>query len=263
MKNPNFSPESQGIEHPWIIIERLRQRQGVTKKTLAERLQINYSYLVDLLNGRYQSKIDSKKVQIISDILHIPLDELLNRLHQPAEPISEPSPKPIEPITETIPPQIPTVTESKPPAFPPLQTFRVPLIKYHSDEKVPDFNGFVKYMQGEEKHFESADGNYQTPPYASAGETGQPIVAIKLEDDSMFPPFPAGSTFLVNLKKVAHINELVLVVIKDGRMWLREWREVKESNLVLKSYNSNYEYLQIALTDVLTISPVISVEING
>ncbi|MEK7448091.1 MAG: helix-turn-helix transcriptional regulator, partial [Planctomycetota bacterium] len=71
------------MKHPWQIIESLRIKKGVSKKILAERLGINYSYLVDLLNGRYPSKIDNQKLQIISEVFEIPIVEIISELSGP------------------------------------------------------------------------------------------------------------------------------------------------------------------------------------
>jgi transcriptional regulator with XRE-family HTH domain len=66
---------------PWLIIEQLRAKHDISKKLLADKLQINYNYLVDLLNGRYQSNIDNQKLRVLAEIFQMSMADLIKLIH--------------------------------------------------------------------------------------------------------------------------------------------------------------------------------------
>lgn len=101
-KSPDLS------KFPWCRVEKLRAEKNISKKALAERLQLNYSYLVDLLNGHYHGKIDSDKLAALADIFQMPLESLLKEVSP--ESISQAAPS-APPQPEPPPPAAPEITD--------------------------------------------------------------------------------------------------------------------------------------------------------
>lgn len=248
MKNTDSSKKESSA---WIIIEKIREERGIPKKTLAERLDINYSYLVDLLNGRYSSGIDSHKIQILSDVFRISTNKLLKFLNTKNEPID---------ISSFLGDTRPDVTSGQavgrvggelPDVFPPPS--RVNLIRHKSEAIIAPASklmGFPQSFSGAEEY--------------SLKYTHNPgIIAIKLEDDSMHPPFPAGTIFFVDTSRKAALKNLVFTIIQDGRSWFREWYYTLDTKeIILKAYNPSYDYVQILIEDIVKMYPMVGMEIS-
>lgn len=246
MKNTDSSHKETSV---WSIIEKIRDERGIPKKTLAERLGINYSYLVDLLNGRYTSKIDSHKIQILSDVFRISTNKLLKFLNTKNDTgdvhsflgDTEPgfSPKP-----ELQNPELPAI-------FPTAS--RINLIRHKSEAVITPVSklmGFPQSFPDKEEY----NLKYSNNPN---------IMAIKLEDDSMHPPFPAGTIFFVDTNRKATLKNLVFTIIQDGRSWFREWYYTLDTKeIILKAYNPSYDYIQILIEDIVKMYPMVGMEIN-
>ncbi|MFH1230191.1 MAG: helix-turn-helix transcriptional regulator, partial [Planctomycetota bacterium] len=211
---------------PWQIIEKLRIKKGTSKKIIAERLQINYNYLVDLLNGRYQSKIDDDKLRTISEVLDIPVHNLLDELHgiitdnsvTVAEPVKEKTSGssfktirfPIQ--SESIKlldkkPGIPKTPESKTETTEISPIGKTPLFRIVSGSKIDDCFNQPELWQQKNLEFVYVPSLKDTPdksvghqPLGSQGILPA-TVAIKLEDNSLFPPCLAGSIFIIDASK--------------------------------------------------------------
>lgn len=204
---------------PWCRIETIRAARNISKKLLAERLKVNYSYLVDLLNGRYHSKIDSEKLTVLAETLQMPLEALI---------------KEISPATTTLPIDAPPET-TLPPEPPPMPA--EPKIIDHSSGETLDF--------------------ILTQPLPAP-------ITLKLMDDSMSPPFTKGSLFTVTLAsdKPADLpppGSLVVTIIRNGCAWIRELNQLDNEWIMLKPYNKNWEYLQVARKDIVFVVPVQSI----
>ena len=235
---------------PWQVVEKLRANNGIPKKTLADKLQINYNYLVDLLNGRYQSNIDDDKIRIISSVLDIPVDKLMDEIHhihhddtaRPAEPVAaEKTPDPM--------PQAPAA----PPSAPPV---KIPVFRIISGSKIdPSFNQNLLWDQKEQEmefiHAPCLEPNAEKSPVR---------IAIKLEDNSLFPPCLAGSVFIVDTEAKPRIGDIVLAVLQNYRAWIIELNKMDsqpDEKFIFRPYSSDYESIMIARKDVLFIYPVI------
>jgi transcriptional regulator with XRE-family HTH domain len=233
---------------PWQVIEKLRAINGIPKKTLADKLQINYNYLVDLLNGRYQSNIDDEKIRIISSVLDIPVNRLLDELHNihPAD-IAAPS---------TTLEKAPTPAPAPPGETPPALLDKIPVFRIISGSKIdPAFNQTLLWAQ-KEKELEFI--------YAPALEpmTGKsPVrIGIKLEDNSLFPPCLAGSAFIVDTEGKPRPGDIVLAVLQNYRAWIIELNKMDslpEEKFIFRPYNADYESIMIARKDILYIYPVV------
>lgn len=206
--------ETERAKHPWTVVDKIRQRKNVSKKALAKSLGINYSYLVDLLNGRYPSKIDNRKLTILAEVFQVPIEEIIGEL----------SGKPTVPL--------PVV--GKPQPLP--QEDKIGVITIRSGEVVKEL--------------------LENPNLKS-----QETFRIKLDDDSMFPPCSRGSIFVVTPLKSPQVNNLTLVIIRDGRTWLGELDQSDKEWIILKLYNPDYESLQIERKDISLMYPVSRVEL--
>lgn len=224
--------------HPWTVIERLRSKKGVSKKVLAERLGINYSYLVDLLNGRYPSKIDNRKLSILAEVFEMPIEDLLGEL----------SGKSVKPSEPEVPTQQEVVEKVVP--VPPVQAVRVPIISMLSGE-------VVKLLL-EEKTIKESEEQSSLPAHLNQPDT----FGIRLQDDSMLPPFAKGSIFVVSPEPSVQVNHLVLTTIRDGRTWVRELWKMDEQWVILKPYNEAYDHLQIERKDITLMYSVVLVELK-
>ncbi|MBI5778822.1 MAG: LexA family transcriptional regulator [Planctomycetes bacterium] len=231
---------------PWQVIEKLRAAKGIPKKALADKLQINYNYLVDLLNGRYQSNIDDEKIRIISSVLDIPINNLLDELHD-IHP-NDTAPAALEKAPMPAPP---------PPAEPPQAPLvKIPVFRIISGSKIdPFFNQSLLWAQ-KEKEMEFLCGPLVEP---ALGEP--PIrIAVKLEDNSLFPPCLAGSAFIVDTQIKPRIGDIVLAVLQNYRAWIIELNKMDslpEEKFIFRPYNADYEPIMIARKDVLAIYPVV------
>lgn len=253
MANTSFSEEEHlPSEFPWVLIEKLRQMKGISKKDIASKLQLNYSYLVDLLNGRYPSKIDNQKIQTLSEILNIPINELLSYLTNKNIPdLAD------KPDTNDVKIKLPQEPLSSPSdsrdiiiGYP---ARKIPLIEHNSEERIPDFARFINSTKGE---INQKISEYYNPAYLNNSD----ILAIKLQDDSMFPPFSPRTIFMFHKKSPPKLNEIVFIVIGDNRAWVREWHATEGSDLIFKPYNPKYDYLQINSKDIIASYPMISME---
>jgi len=248
---------------PWQIIEKLRRKKGIPKKILAEKLQINYNYLVDLLNGRYQSKIDDDKLRTISIVLDLPIHNLLDELHGVTTPdgarFSEVVPSGIPPVGKT--PVFRIVSGSKiDPAF-------------NQPEPEGTADGLAK---GEALSELWAQKNLEFAYVPSLRETPdkpisfQPLgkqgilpatVAIKLEDNSLFPPCLAGSIFIIDTTKKPRIGDIVLVVLQNYRAWVIELNKIDSTpdkeKVFFRAYNSDFEPIMVNRKDIIFLFPVI------
>ncbi len=230
---------------PWQVIEKLRANNGIPKKTLADKLQINYNYLVDLLNGRYQTNIDDEKIRIISAVLDIPVNKLMDELHN------------IHPDTITAPPagleKTPT-SAPQPPVEAPLG--KIPVFRIISGSKIdPAFNQTLLWAQ-KEKEMEFLYAPCLEP---TSGESTVRI-AIKLEDNSLFPPCLAGSAFIVDTEGKPRPGDIVLVVLQNYRAWIIELNKtdsLPEEKFIFRPYNADYESIMIARKDIICIYPVV------
>jgi phage repressor protein C with HTH and peptisase S24 domain len=251
MKNTDLmNDKNPAAASPWKIVEKLREIKGISKKTLADKLQINYSYLVDLLNGRYLSKIDNEKINTLSEILEIPVDDLLKALSG-----GEKTDKP----TQTKPP----TSESECPKKEAADT-QLPLITHSSESVIPDITGFIKMVKGKSETYSGHLGRLNgglSANYNATAYLKNNVFALKLEDDSLFPPFAPGTIFLVNKNKFPSLNEIVFVVLRDGRSWLREWSKEDDEGIILKPYNPKYEYLQILTKDIIAMWTISGIEL--
>jgi len=232
---------------PWQVIEKLRANKGIPKKALADKLQINYNYLVDLLNGRYQTNVDDEKIRIISSALDIPINNLLDELHN------------IHPDDITAPPT--ALEKTQAPAPPPVETPPAPLVKIPvfriiSGSKIdPFFNQSLLWAQ-KEKEME-----FLYAPCLEPAMGASPIkIAVKLEDNSLFPPCLAGSAFIVDTEGKPRIGDIVLAVLQNYRAWVIELNKMDslpEEKFIFRPYNADYESIMIARKDVLAIYPVV------
>lgn len=229
--------------HPWTVIERLRQKQGVSKKALAERLGINYSYLVDLLNGRYPSKIDNRKLSILAEVFGMSGEVLLGEI----------SGTPVQPTMV----ESPTAQQVTEPVRAAVQRVEVPVISIRSGEVVKSLLEDKTIKESDLSAGQAGDRFSLSTHLARPGAFG-----IRLQDDSMRPPFSKGSIFVVNPEHSVQVNNLVLTTIKDGRTWVRELWRMDEEWITLKPYNEAYDHLQIERKDITLMYPVIVVEIE-
>jgi len=210
------------LKFPWVAVEKIRERKDVAKKDLAFRLGINYNYLVDLLNGRYPSKIDNRRLAILSEIFQMPVEEIIHQISGKVD-------KPVEVASlQSAPKEWPASADAG--------AKQMEVITIRSGEVVKEL--------GEKK---SCPNNFK----------------IKLDDDSMYPPCPRGSIFVIASLKQPDLNNLVLTVIRDGRAWVGELLRRESERIILKPYNPTYDYLQIAREDIILISPVSQVELPG
>jgi len=231
---------------PWIIVKKWREIKGIQKKILADKLRINYSYLVDLLNGRYPSKIDNEKINALAEILGIPVNDLLKLLSGDEKTAVSAQAKPLTIGTE--------------PPKEPVSHSQIPLINHSSESVIPNITDFIKMAKGESETYSGLnDGpaGHFTPNTHLKND----VFAVKLKDDSMFPPFARETVFLINKTKFPSLNEIVLVVLRDGRSWLREWTKEDNDEIILKPYNPKYEYLQILTKDIIAMWTVSGIEL--
>ncbi|MEW6027081.1 MAG: LexA family transcriptional regulator [Planctomycetota bacterium] len=233
---------------PWQVIEKLRANKGIPKKALAEKLQINYNYLVDLLNGRYQTNIDDEKIRIISSVLDIPINNLLDELHNihSAEPAPAPAAQEMPPAPQPQPqPEAPRAPLAK-----------IPLFRIISGSKIDTL--FNQSLLWEQKEREM---EFLHSPVVEPAMGEPPVrIAVKLEDNSLFPPCLAGSAFIVDTGTKPRIGDIVLVVLQNYRAWVIELNKMDslaDEKLILRPYNSDYEPIMIARKDVLAIYPAV------
>ena len=235
---------------PWQVIEKLRANNGIPKKTLADKLQINYNYLVDLLNGRYQTNIDDEKIRIISDILDIPVNKLLDELHH-IHPDATSGPSGTAALEKS-----PTSAPQPPAETPPTPLDKIPVFRIISGSKIdPAFNQSLLWAQKEkELEFLYAPSFEPTPGKSPVK------IAIKLEDNSLFPPCLAGSAFIVDTEGKPRPGDIVFVVLQNYRAWIIELNKMDslpEEKFIFRPYNTDYESIMIARKDILYIYPVV------
>ena len=235
---------------PWQVIEKLRAINGIPKKTLADKLQINYNYLVDLLNGRYQSNIDDEKIRIISSVFDIPVNKLMDEIHNIH---TADTPRPDETAASG---KTPTPAPQPPAAPPPAPPGKIPVFRIISGSKIdPAFNQTLLWAQKEpEMEFLYAPCLETTP------EKSPVRIAIKLEDNSLFPPCLAGSVFIVDTDSKPRIGDIVLAVLQNYRAWIIELNKIDslpEEKFIFRPYNTDYEPIMIARKDILSIYPVV------
>ena len=214
---------------PWGIIENIRRQKGVSKKVLAQGLKMSYGYLVDLLNGRYPSKINNQKLGILAEILQVPIEELLSAITQPRE-VSHPLPAPSTPSAPT-----PAVS-------------------------TPGILSILSFKSGEGMGTLTESGlisdrlETSLPALPNLGDPQ--AFGIKLHDDSMYPPYQSGSIFILRPSQSPQIGNLILAVTKDLRGWLGEL-SIHEKYLVVKPNNSSCAPVKISKEDITFIYPVV------
>lgn len=224
---------------PWQVVEKLRANKGISKKLLADKLQINYNYLVDLLNGRYQTNVDDEKIRIISSTLDIPIKHLLDELHDIHHE---------DPVSAT------DMPEKK--LEPETQLDKIPVFRIISGSKIDaSFNQSRLWAQkGNDLEFIYA------PTFKSGPDNPAAKIAIKLEDHSLFPPCPSGSTFIVDTTNQPRTGNIVLVVLKNYRAWIIEMKNADsppDGKFIFRPYHNDYETITLTRPDVLCIYPVI------
>lgn len=204
-------PESKPI-FPWQIIEELRVKSDLSKKLLADKLQINYNYLVDLLNGRYPGKIDNDKLRILSEIFRMSVNDLIELLHQEDEAGlgSAGTGLPLFPVTSG---QVNTPLRDKVPAG---YTPRTP--------GVSDPNAF----------------------------------AVQIKDNSLFPPCQQDSIFVISPSKEPRLGDIVLVTLKDYRVWLLELNQIDKNIVTMRFYNANYKPIMLKMPDIVSAYPAVA-----
>lgn len=227
---------------PWLVIEKLRSHKGISKKLLAEKLQINYNYLVDLLNGRYQTNIGDEKIRLISDVLDIPIGTLLDELHHILPGNGEPAHEKKEKIAA--------------PAAPLIAPAALPIFRIISGSKIDHIFNRPELWVEKSSGMESL-----TQPLFSSGKNNDSAkIAVKLEDNSLFPPFSPGSIFIADRRAETRPGNLVLAVMKNYRAWIIEWRPTgpnTEDKITLNPYNNIYSEVSIPRSDLLCLFPVI------
>jgi transcriptional regulator with XRE-family HTH domain len=255
MKNTDSSNKEASA---WAIIEKIRDERGIPKKTLAERLGINYSYLVDLLNGRYTSKIDSHKIQILSDVFRISTNKLLkflnakNNMANIPDFLGDTRPDVTSGQAEAVIYSKPELQNPELPAAFPVAS-RINLIRHKSEAVITPASKLMGFPQS----FPN------TEEYSLKCTNNPDIIAIKLDDDSMHPPFPVGTIFFVDTRRKAALKNLVFTIIQDGRSWFREWYYTLDTKeIILKAYNPGYDYIQILIEDIVKMYPMVGMEIN-
>ncbi|MBI4712248.1 MAG: helix-turn-helix transcriptional regulator [Planctomycetes bacterium] len=240
--------EEQKPKYPWEIIEDLRIKSGIPKKVLAEKLSINYSYLVDLLNGRYPSKIDNDKLKSLSELLQVPVQDLINLIHQSVE----------------IPPLM--AGEDQPDG----QTGRPedqPTPSYvGGDRPTPLIPVFAITSGGTVNNQFGAPGWRQTQASenypAVAGLTDPDAFGIRLQDDALYPPFRPGAFFVISPQKQPYLGDIILLTLSDFRTYLAELNRLDGDMAVLRFFNPRFEPLMVRETDVLWAWPVVWVKVN-
>lgn len=212
-------------DYPWTIIESLRAQKGISKKLLAEKSGFSYGYLVDLLNGRYPSKIDNQTMGTLAQVLEIPLESLVVKVLTLTE---------RNQAGETV----PVTTKPGETLIPIILLNSGTLLGQLTDEglKAEDSAGYLNRIPE------------LKAPYA---------FGIKLQDESMSPPCRKGTVFVVNPQQNASVNELVLVILENGRGWLGELKEHTPTQILLKLYNPKYTPITLENQEIAFIYPVI------
>ncbi|MFA5795504.1 MAG: helix-turn-helix domain-containing protein [Candidatus Brocadiia bacterium] len=204
------------VNSPWLVIEQLREKHDISKKLLADKLQINYNYLVDLLNGRYSGKIDNQKLRVLAEVFNISIEELMGMIHlDDTDSLSS---------TVGLPGNMPLYILQPGQPNKPL-----------ADKQPPD-------------SFRPGPDTY-----------GQEAYAIRLDDNSLFPPCRPGSVFILSPSKEPNLGDLILVVMNDQRCWLMELNRVTNDMLTLRYYNTGLQPITIMLKDIQYIHTVVSI----
>ncbi len=73
----------------------------------------------------------------------------------------------------------------------------------------------------------------------------------------MLPPCRKGTIFVVNPQQSASINEIVLVILKNGRGWLGELKQQDLTQILLKPYNPKYTTITLENKEIAFIYPTI------
>ncbi|MFH1232197.1 MAG: S24 family peptidase, partial [Planctomycetota bacterium] len=84
-------------------------------------------------------------------------------------------------------------------------------------------------------------------------------VAIKLEDNSLFPPCLAGSIFIIDASKKPRIGDIVLVVLQNYRAWIIELNKIEslhEEKVFFRAYNNDFEPIMVSRKDIIFLFPV-------
>lgn len=202
-------PENTPVS-PWLIIEQLRKKHDISKKLLADKLQINYNYLVDLLNGRYQSNIDSQKLPVLAEIFQVSMADLIKLLHADENDISR---------------------------------SQMPLYALSAGET----NSAIVSKQPAEWFGAQTDA------------AGPDAFAVRIKDDTLFPPCHPETIFVISPHKEPRLGDLVLITLKDHRCWLLELNRVENDMAVLRYYNARYQPIMVPLKDILSAYSVIAV----
>lgn len=216
-------------DSPWTIIDSLRAKKGISKKHLAEKLDFSYGYLVDLLNGRYPSKIDNQTLETLAQVLEIPLEQLVLEVVTPARQFpAETKTGPTGSLTKATPESL------------------IPIIPLNSGTllgQLTDAGLEAEEVTGYLHRIPELKANY--------------AFAIKLQDESMSPPCRKGTIFVVNPQQSASINEIVLVILKNGRGWLGELKQQDLTQILLKPYNPKYTTITLENKEIAFIYPTI------
>jgi len=233
---------------PWCRVEKIRSERDIPKKLLAERLGVNYSYLVDLLNGRYPSRIDDEKLTILADIFQMPRAALLQEISPQAVP-----PKTPLPVTES--PKSPEILDHT--SGEPLTSLLHPSTLPEISLRLMDDSMSPPFPKGTIFTITSM------PPRQVAGEATTRdetpalgmLVLVTLRNACTWvrelykieiqPTVSAGDSFGADLSTTADVP-------KASPKGMTEW-------VILKPYNKDWEYLQIARKDIVLLQPVSSI----
>ncbi|MCK5578608.1 MAG: helix-turn-helix transcriptional regulator [Planctomycetes bacterium] len=288
-------------KYPWQIIESLRAQRKISKKKLAKKLGINYSYMVDLLNGRYPSKIATRKLQIVSEVLDVPMVDLLSELSGTRKKSKEKSGYKLTPPsgvtgpkkhTSTLPESELSIQEAgqtwgqarddrstigltRQPTSPvtPDSGLQLPVIPHAQGQGInlpPEAGEAVGTLIGYRLGLTSTEPD--TPQFldqkeiqwipAPPGFSDQKGLALSITNDSLFPPFSPGSIFVISPGQKARPGDIVLAMTRDYRAWIMELQKMDADSIVLRPYHPERESILIEQRDIILIYPVVWVKMG-
>jgi transcriptional regulator with XRE-family HTH domain len=226
-------PAVKDKTYPWTVIESLRAQKNISKKFLAEKLGLSYGYLVDLLNGRYSSKIDSQSIEIIAQVFEIPVRNLMASIN-------------------TAKPSALTDSSESATTGANAQDSLISLIPLNSGT-------LLGSMTEDGLQAENIAG-YITRPVELKDLYAFGVI---LNDETMQPPCQPGSIFIVSPQQTAQLGDLVLIMLQNGRAWLGELKEHNTHQVVLKHYNPKYTLVTLETSEITFIYPVVCLFFNS
>ncbi|MDI6733660.1 MAG: S24 family peptidase, partial [Planctomycetota bacterium] len=85
-------------------------------------------------------------------------------------------------------------------------------------------------------------------------------IAVKLEDNSLFPPCVSGTIFITETPRKPKPGDIVLVVIRNYRSWMRELNKIESVGgremFTFRPYNNDYESIKVASDDIVALYSV-------